>query len=188
VKADTVSLTQLFNKPVCYVVPLFQRPYVWRKSEHWGPLWEDIRLVAERLIHERKRISAGEVDAGTAEDRTIGHFLGALVLEQMPTGSGTIERRYVIDGQQRLTTLQLFADAAHDVAAKVGSASARLFAKLTENDPDLIQDVSDNFKLWPTTFDQAAFRATLSTAPGSFGHPTSAWMMAREVVQDGGGG
>jgi len=27
-----------------------------------------------------------------------------------------------------------------------------------------------------------------STAPGSFGHPTSAWMMAREVVQDGGGG
>ena len=52
-KADTLSLSQLFNRPVSYVVPLFQRPYVWNKGEHWLPLWEDFRTVAERLMVER---------------------------------------------------------------------------------------------------------------------------------------
>ena len=61
-----------------------------------------------------------------------------------------IDRRRVIDGQQRLTTLQLFIDAAHDVAFEYENDSSKLFAKLTDNDPDLVQGVSDRYKVWPT--------------------------------------
>jgi uncharacterized protein with ParB-like and HNH nuclease domain len=41
VKAETVTSLNLFHKPVRYVVPLFQRPYVWEESKQWAPLWED---------------------------------------------------------------------------------------------------------------------------------------------------
>lgn len=58
---------QLFNLPQYFVIPLFQRPYVWKEVEQWEPLWNDIRRVAER------RINDPHLDAK--------HFLGAVVLQ-----------------------------------------------------------------------------------------------------------
>ena len=43
------------------------------------------------------------------------HFLGAVVVKQLPNETGDPERHSVIDGQQRLTTLQLVLDAAQRV-------------------------------------------------------------------------
>lgn len=49
------------------------------------------------------------------------HFLGTIVLEQVQNATGSLPRREVIDGQQRLTTLQIMLKAAehalHDTAA-----------------------------------------------------------------------
>lgn len=160
-KAETLTLTQLFNKPICFVVPLFQRPYVWEKGKHWIPLWEDVRATTQRLLAERSGARASGAQPNAAEERTAAHFLGAVVLEQVPVGAGMVDVRSVIDGQQRLTTLQLFLDAAHDVAIEFSDESAKLFAKLTENDPDLVRSVSDRYKVWPTTLDQEAFRLTM---------------------------
>lgn len=160
-KADTLTLTNLFNRPVTYIVPLFQRPYVWNKGEHWLPLWEDFRSVAERLLAARADATEEELERGVPEQTTPSHFLGAVVLEQVPTGAGMIERRNIIDGQQRLLTLQLFLDAAHDVAAEYEDHGARLFGKLTDNDPDLVQAQMDRFKVWPTNVDRIAFQRTL---------------------------
>lgn len=160
-KADTLTLTNLFNRPVTYVVPLFQRPYVWNKGEHWQPLWEDFLGVAERLLDARANATEEELERGVPEQATPSHFLGAVVLEQVPTGAGMIERRNIIDGQQRLLTLQLFLDAAHDVAAEYEDDGARLFGKLTDNDPDLVQAQMDRFKVWPTNVDRVAFQKTL---------------------------
>ncbi len=99
-KADTLTLTNLFNRPVTYVVPLFQRPYVWNKGEHWQPLWEDFLAVAERLLDARANATEEELERGVPEQSTASHFLGAVVLEQVPTGAGMIERRNIIDGQR----------------------------------------------------------------------------------------
>lgn len=55
---------QLFNLPQHFVVPLFQRPYVWKEDEQWEPLWKDIRRIAELRIAE-PHLSAT-------------HFLGAV--------------------------------------------------------------------------------------------------------------
>jgi hypothetical protein len=70
VKADTFTLEQVFGLTTRYVVPLYQRPYVWELEKQWEPLWEDVRTVAERLI-----------DA-TMDNDDVPHFMGAIVLAQ----------------------------------------------------------------------------------------------------------
>ena len=160
-RADPLTLTAVFGKDVRYVVPMFQRPYVWNMKEHWEPLWDDIRGVTERVEDARVKAAAtGEQDAAPP------HFLGAIVLELMHTGSGAIETRSVIDGQQRLTTLQVFIAAAKATADSFGlEQQGRLLGKLLLNDPDLVHEPDHEFKVWPTNSDRDAFRAVMGEEP-----------------------
>src|SRR5688572_12618712 len=88
---------QLFNLPQHFVIPLFQRPYVWKEDEQWEPLWQDIRRVAELRIAQPHRNAT--------------HFLGAVVIQSHGSSTSRLPTWNVIDGQQRLTTVQLVADA-----------------------------------------------------------------------------
>ena len=81
-------------------VPLFQRQYVWSRDTQWEPLWEDISRKFTEFLRGRKD---GPV-----------HFLGAMVLDQKQTPTTHVDKRQVIDGQQRLTTLQIFIAAFRD--------------------------------------------------------------------------
>jgi hypothetical protein len=47
------------------------------------------------------------------------HFLGAMVLDQKQTPTTHVGRRQVIDGQQRLATLQIFLAAFRDLCREV---------------------------------------------------------------------
>jgi hypothetical protein len=46
-KPGTHTVQQLFVRYVRYVVPLYQRPYVWDESHQWEPLWEDILALLQ---------------------------------------------------------------------------------------------------------------------------------------------
>jgi hypothetical protein len=141
-------------------VPLFQRPYVWNRDEDWTALWEDIRRVIERT--ER---------AGDSGDTVAPHFLGAVVFDKTPYLSSNLETRQVIDGQQRLTTLQLFLYAARLSAAGMDhERSVRLLSKFLENDEDLFdvgQYPDHRYKVWPTNADRDQFRAVMSGQGGA---------------------
>ena len=39
-RAGDELLGAVFNKDHRYVIPIFQRPYVWDEEENWIPLWE----------------------------------------------------------------------------------------------------------------------------------------------------
>jgi len=146
-KTDTLRFRDLLQKDIRLMVPLFQRPYVWTQKDQWEPLWEDIRGIAEDLLNDRFRRP---------------HFLGAIVLEQVPTGAGEIERRLVIDGQQRLTTAQIVLEAFHDLCAEIGADNPRkALAKMTRNDDPMSNHTEGTFKVWPTTVDQKAFRLVM---------------------------
>ncbi|WP_244223309.1 DUF262 domain-containing protein [Brevibacterium aurantiacum] len=82
----------MFYNPTRFVVPLFQRPYVWSKETQWQPLWADITRLIDVINHHNSSAT---------------HFLGAIVVQQVPTGLGDLPTWNVIDGQQRLTTIQL---------------------------------------------------------------------------------
>ena len=161
---DTNILTPkaLFLKDIRYTVPAFQRRYVWTHEDQWEPLWEDVRNTADDYLE--KFIDSGG-DRVKAEQNTGRHFLGAVVVQQVSTATKDIERREIIDGQQRLTTLQLLLDAVQFVCEKhkVKGVATRL-AKLVTNDKDLVSDDDELFKLWPTTNDREAFRHAMHNA------------------------
>ena len=156
-KADTLTVKALFQKEVHYVIPTFQRPYVWTQEKQWEPLWEDIRNLAERYGDQ---LVVAEGKQALAEEKTGSHFLGAVVLQQLPTASAEIETRTVIDGQQRLTTLQLFVDAAQQVfEERNAQVEAERVKRLVLN---AYTTGDRGFKLWPTSLDQPAFRAAMT--------------------------
>lgn len=147
-----LTLKHIFEQDRRYIVPLYQRPYVWEEKQQWEPLWEDLRAVAERLVHA---------------EPTRPHFMGAIVLDQIKQPTGRVESRLVIDGQQRLTTLQLLLEAASD-ACDAASLTRfhKAFLKLTRNDDPLSDSTDEVFKVWPTNVDRETFRRVMNaTSP-----------------------
>jgi hypothetical protein len=148
-KPDKLTIHDLFQKQRCYTVPLYQRSYVWGQSEQWEPLWEDIERQAEACFVSPNIPSRHS------------HFLGAVVLNRQRIVGSSVARSEVIDGQQRLTTLQLFLAALGDFAAAAKSTYAARLRRLTINEDE--PDGSDgSFKVWPTNSDRVLFRKTMT--------------------------
>lgn len=143
----------VFMQPQRLIVPLFQRPYVWAKESQWEPLWDDVTRVAERLLA-----------APTAHHQP--HFLGAVVLQQLQNPVGSLQARTVIDGQQRLTTLQILLDALHaELAAVEATQPALRLEALIRNPEAFCSFPEDRFKVWPTNRDRPAFNAVMAAEP-----------------------
>jgi hypothetical protein len=178
-----LTLKTLFQKPVRYIIPTFQRPYVWNQDDQWEPLWNDVRNVAEQYLEEFAAL--GEGKEAMAEERTGRHFLGAVVLQQQPTGASELETRHVIDGQQRLTTLQLILDAAQEVFEQDGfTKEAKQLRKLVLNDQDYAEESDDHlFKVWPTLVDREPFRRAMSNELVVVGHEDVPIVQAHEFFK-----
>jgi hypothetical protein len=143
----------IFMHPQRLVVPLFQRPYTWNKENQWEPLWNDIVRMTERLL-------------SAPQGRHFPHFLGAVVLQQVQNPVGTMQERTIIDGQQRLTTLQLLFDALHaELMAVQATAPALRIEALVVNSEPFCKNPEDRFKVWPTNRDRPAFNAVMAAKP-----------------------
>lgn len=143
---------QLFNLPQHFQIPLFQRPYVWKQEEQWEPLWKDICRVAEMRIAQ--------------PHQNPQHFLGAVVLQAQEVAAGTLNSWNVVDGQQRLTTLQLLMDATSAVlsAAGLDRFSSQL-ESLTHNSSNFVEDGQSRLKLRHMNRDRAAFDEVMNAEP-----------------------
>ncbi|KAB2728006.1 DUF262 domain-containing protein [Brucella anthropi] len=144
-RPDKLTVHDLFQRERRYVVPLYQRAYVWTKNEQWEPLWEDIERNAEDCLDAESQIGRRS------------HFLGAIVLNVSKIVGAGVARSEVIDGQQRLTTLQIFIAALRDYAAKIGSDQEPILRRLTVNEEE--KKGSDaSYKVWPTNADRELFQ------------------------------
>lgn len=145
-KANPMKVVSLFEPTHRYVVPIFQRHYVWSKSEQWEPLWGDIE---EKLAEKR------------LGRQVAPHFLGAVILDSTRrTSSKEVSRFLVIDGQQRLTTLQILITAIRDVAEFQGQKNIGRIAERCLLNPDVeLMERPDQevFKLWPTQVNRDVF-------------------------------
>ncbi len=142
---------ELFSLPRRYTVPLYQRSYVWNREEQWMPLWEDIE---NRALDCLERLEKQQPIEKT-------HFLGAIVLSNpMVVGRG-LHRSEVIDGQQRLTTLQIFLAALRDYAALIDENLHSDLVRLTEN-PVHDKESEELFKVWPTNTDRETYRKIMT--------------------------
>ncbi len=148
-KATAVSLLALFETKMQLEVPLFQRQYIWQREKHWEPLWEDIERKFSDYLDGRK-------DAPV-------HFLGAMVLDLKQTPATHVGKRQVIDGQQRLTTFQIFLAAFRDFCDEHGCEDmAKECAGFTLNKGLMADAEVDKFKVWPTQLDRAQFADVMS--------------------------
>lgn len=143
------SIYDLFDTKHRYVVPLFQRQYVWSKGVQWEPLWDDILSKTMDRLDNRE---------------SYPHFMGAMVFEQFATFGNQVPAHTVIDGQQRLTTLQLFLAAFRNAAAKFGQdtyadeINTHIFNSGLIDTSSLFEGRQiERFKIWPTKSDQTQF-------------------------------
>lgn len=171
-QVGTLAVQHLLEKDVLYLVPLYQRPYVWNQTEQWEPLWADIQRLAEAILRK---------------EQPRAHFLGATVQDRAETAPGQIETRLLIDGQQRLTTLQLLLKAFGDVVKESGNDRYALaIEKLSRNNHPLSTLPHQSYKVWPTNADRADFEHTMEAgAPPallkSFGLRADAARVGRNI-------
>jgi len=140
-------LETLLNRQIRYVVPVFQRHYVWTEEYQWKPLWEDIQNKIKERINNQKLHT---------------HFTGSIVLNQEIVTTNVLSTYSVIDGQQRLTTFQLFLIAFREVCRKVednddltAAINEFIFNKPSFGDTDF---GDQKYKLIPTKFDIKIFK------------------------------
>lgn len=146
-RADKLTLEKIFDRTERLEAPLFQRPYVWKKEANWVPLWEAIQAIAQKRLENKP---------------CRPHFMGTIVLDQLKTPTGKIHARQIIDGQQRLTTLQLMLAAMRDLCSEHKQARyAEAFTKLIDNYVPLSDDENDKLKVWPTNADRQDFQQVI---------------------------
>jgi hypothetical protein len=86
-----------------FMVPIYQRQYAWG-DERWNAFWDDLVAKAEETFEAKPKFQ---------------HYMGALIIAPGADGYtvGTTPRVQVVDGQQRLTTFQLFLATIRHVAS-----------------------------------------------------------------------
>ena len=137
------TATELFEGRKHYIIPAYQRPYVWNEEDQWAPLWDDIVRVSESHL-------------GVGSKRFASHFLGAVVFELIQASSAGITELDVIDGQQRLTTLQLLLDSVEEILADLGhDEHAERIEELILNKQSAYKGKPERFKLWPSQANRA---------------------------------
>lgn len=110
------TVNEMFGGPQVYFVPLYQRQYVWNEENQWAPLWEDVVQIAQDLLDTAQKLGVVQANPGSVES----HFFGTLVLKQSGYAPDAATRWRVIDGQQRLTTMQLMLSAVADTFKELG--------------------------------------------------------------------
>lgn len=171
-QAYTYELKQIMTPERRYVIPTFQRDYEWTKDGQWQLLFEDLDTAAERLGEARAHAEVAGTSRAAAEKGVSPHFLGAVVCEQLPSPAGGLDLRAVIDGQQRLTTLQLLVRGVLDVLLERKSPRVKQVRRLIENPDDVVNEAHEKHKLWPRRKDRLVWPAAMGdAAPPAKGHP-----------------
>jgi uncharacterized protein with ParB-like and HNH nuclease domain len=127
-KAESTNLQVLIEGKKQFIVPLFQRPYTWKRKD-WEMLFEDLAWLYEN----------NEIDT---------HFMGSIVTIPMASApQNKINKFLLIDGQQRLTTIFVILALLRDLIDNTDTANDINMSYLV----NISQKNNDDFyKLLPT--------------------------------------
>lgn len=147
-KTDSIEVGRVLQDPRKLTVPIYQRQYAW-KEDRLQPLWDDLVSKADELLEGPPKFQ---------------HYMGALILAPGSDGYsvGRISSVQVVDGQQRLSTFQLFLAALRHVATEwkqegiVKALDVYIFND--ERSAEVDATLADRLKLVPTPADRSIFR------------------------------
>lgn len=130
--ADDHPVEVVLKEARRFMVPLYQRKYHWG-DERVTPFWEDVAAKAAEVLDGESKFE---------------HCMGALILSPVDSDAkfDFTPSVQVVDGQQRLTTFQLFLAALREVARHHGQnglvdAIKTYLTDLRPNDPSFISRV-----------------------------------------------
>ncbi len=155
-EARHCAVGDLFTRSSQFSIPPFQRSYCWRMDEHWEPLWEDIENY---LLLSDEAVSTPGSEPPT-------HFLGAVIIQAVDSSKKkrTVEFS-IVDGQQRITTLQVFMLAVIYFAKQHEMLSDTL-AIYEEMALNLGAKGEEEWKLVPALADRQAYLEITKTVKG----------------------
>lgn len=116
INANKELLNSFYSNNLQYVVPFFQRAYVW-DIDNWDILWDQINRIADKTQPNPKN----------------EHFIGTLITKQRLSNAIGEVKLDLIDGQQRLTTFSLLLKAISQKASGSGT-----YSKLKEKTNELV--------------------------------------------------
>ena len=139
-KTNVKNIESILGEARVYLIPIYQRKYQWGEKQ-LEAFWQDVAGKASDVLEGPARFE---------------HYMGALILSSDDSDIGKTPQRLVIDGQQRLTTFQLFLAALREVSRKyeandkfIKSIDEYLLNKTKSDDPD-----DACYKIWPTDSDK----------------------------------
>lgn len=137
-QAHENRLRQLLDSTQPYIVPLFQRFYVWEKT-YWDTLWTDLMDLIED------------------DDPQRTHFLGSVVVIPATDSAPGLPRFILIDGQQRISTLLIMLAALRDCARQADDMelAAEIEQRFLVNQ---FKHGNDTYKLLLSQSDRIAFQ------------------------------
>jgi uncharacterized protein with ParB-like and HNH nuclease domain len=143
-RANATKFLAFLHKANQFVIPIYQRSYSWDEKQ-CQQLWEDILRVG-------------------ANDSVAVHFIGSIVYVEGGQSSVSLQAPLlVIDGQQRLTTLQILIHALLECTKEMELEDVSLrLQDLVYNPKHYAKNQSDQIKLTPTNQDRHAFQKVLS--------------------------
>ena len=150
--AEPTKVSLAFAVRKQYAIPSYQRNYVWTREGQWEPLWDDLRGLTRRILAEGQ---------GTRP-----HFLGTIITKQIGA-QGFIDRWWVVDGQQRLTTLQILIAAARSAFDERDlTQCASMLTDVLVNPAQAVQKDSDKYKIQHKSSDYEGFARIIEAGLG----------------------
>ncbi len=144
------KLNDVLQERQQWVIPVYQRHYAWetREDKQLPTLWADLHSRAE------DKLSGYDVKP---------HFVGAIIYSQ-PSDQpfGTVSKRFLVDGQQRVTTFNLVLSALRENARAQGFehiANAVAEYLFNAKSGGMADPEKEQFKLWSSSFDRPYFLA-----------------------------
>jgi len=185
VDANTYPLQDILKPERRYIIPTFQRDYEWTRKGQWELLFADLESTADKLL-EVRQAEAGNPAALKAKEKNVTpHFLGAIVCASLPFAAGEVAVRSVIDGQQRLTTIQLLIRGLLDVLQETGSDRRKSVRRMLFNPDDVVVHPEEVHKLWPRRRDREVWPTAMEDkVPQYTGEKDHLYLQARRYFAE----
>ena len=151
----SVDVDALFSGETQFIIPLFQRHYVWTLDDQWEPLWVDIMgKICQKLSDEH-------------QGQHSPHFTGAIVIQQKTNNGNEVKQCEIIDGQQRLTTFQIILCALRDICESYGFKKIKIQTERYLRNEGYDSNDEQQYKLIPTDFDKNSFISLIDKSADS---------------------
>ena len=153
------NFKDIFNFPVRYEIPFFQRGYAWEQRQ-WKKLFEDLQ---NEIIEN--------VEGNKFDEQE--HFFGPIVVLEKRSDHPSLKKFLVIDGQQRITTSYLLLAVIKRLLEDKAHLSTDAQQYIAELDRLLVNDIETDddylkLKVFSTKGDRLpTYKSIFSTNPNS---------------------